>query len=45
MNIILLEFMEEMIDVNKINVTTKLAIEENKKKEEKTDKELILEEL
>ena len=36
--------MEETIDVNKINVTTKLAIEENKEKAEKTDEELILEE-
>ena len=33
--------MDETIDVNKINVATELAIEENRKKEEKTNKELV----
>ena len=41
MNTILLELMEEIIDINKINVATKLAIEENRKKEEKTDEEWV----
>ena len=38
MNAILLD--EEM-EINKINITTELAIEDNKKKTEKTDKILI----
>ena len=41
MDAILLELMDEMIDVNKINAATKLAIEENRKKKEKTDEELV----
>ena len=40
MNMILLELMNETIDVNKINVATELAIEENRKREEKMDEEL-----
>ena len=42
-NTIFMELYEE-INKSKINVATKLAIEENKKKEEKMDKELIPEE-
>ena len=33
--------MEESIQINKVTITTELAAEENRKKEEKTDKELI----
>ena len=44
MNVILLELIEETIGVNKINIATKLAIEENKKKEKKINEELIPEE-
>ena len=36
-NTILLDLMDKTIDVNKINIATELAIEENRKKEEKTD--------
>ena len=41
-NVIII-FMElcKGININKINVATKLAIEENRKKEEKTDEELV----
>ena len=39
-NTIFAKLLEET-NINKINVATKLAIEENKKKEEKTDEELI----
>ena len=39
-NAIFIELCKE-VNVNKINVATKLAIEENRKKEEKTDKELV----
>ena len=41
MNAILLEMMEETINANKINVAIELAIKENRKKEKKTDKELV----
>ena len=41
---ILIELLEETTWINKTNITTKLAIKENNKKEEKTDKELIPEE-
>ena len=40
-NTILLELMDKTIDVNKINIATELAIEENRKKEEKMDEELV----
>ena len=40
-NTIFLELLDKEIGINKINVATELAIEENKKKTEKTDKELI----
>ena len=33
--------MDEEIGINKINIATKLAIEENKKKTDKTDEELV----
>ena len=39
-----MELLDKGIGINKINVATKLAIEENKKKTEKTDKELVPEE-
>ena len=42
-NAIFMELYKE-ININKINVATKLAIEEKLKKEEKTDEELIPEE-
>ena len=35
---ILVELLEEMTWINKTNISTKLAIKENDKKEEKTDK-------
>ena len=38
---ILIELLEETTWINKTNVATKLAIKENNKKEEKTDKELV----
>ena len=41
MNMILLELMDKTIDVNKINIATELVIEENRKKEEKMDEELV----
>ena len=41
---ILIELLEEMTWINKTNVTTELAIKENNKKKEKTDKELVPEE-
>ena len=40
MNAIFIELFDEM-KINKINIATELAIEDNKKKTEKTDKELI----
>ena len=40
-NMILIRLLEETIWINKTNVATELAIKENDKKEEKTDKELI----
>ena len=44
MNAIFMELSDKEIRINKINVATELAIEENKKKTEKTDKELVPEE-
>ena len=44
MNVIFMELLDKEIGINKINIATKLAIEENKKKTEKTDKELVPEE-
>ena len=41
LNAILLELMEESIQINKVTIATELATEENWKKEEKTNKELI----
>ena len=38
------ELLIEEIRINKINIATELAIEENKKKTEKTDEELVPEE-
>ena len=43
-NAIFLELLDKEIEINKINVATELAIEENKKKMKKTDKELVPEE-
>ena len=43
-NTILIELLEEITWINKTNVATELAIEENEKKEEKTDKEMVPEE-
>ena len=40
-NVILIESLEETTWINKTNVTTKLAIKENSKKEEKTNEELV----
>ena len=40
-NAILIKLLEETTWMNKTNIVTKLAIEENNKKKEKTDKELI----
>ena len=40
-NAIFMELLDKEIGINKINVATELAIEENKKKTEKTDKELV----
>ena len=40
-NTILIELLEETAWINKTNVTTELAIKENDKKEEKTNKELV----
>ena len=39
-----MELLDEEIGINKINIATELAIEENKKKTEKPDKELVPEE-
>ena len=44
MNAIFIELLDKEIRINKINVATELAIEENKKKTEKMDKELVPEE-
>ena len=41
---ILIKLLEETTWINKMNVATELAIKENDKKEEKTDKELVPEE-
>ena len=41
LNAILLELIEEDIQISKVTIAMELAIKENKKKEEKTDKELI----
>ena len=40
-NAVLLELIEEGIQVNKVTIAMELATEENRKKEEKTDKELV----
>ena len=44
MNAIFMELLDKKMNINKIKIATELAIEENKKKIEKTDKELIPEE-
>ena len=36
-----MELLDEEIGINKLNLATELAIKDNKKKTEKTDKELI----
>ena len=41
LNAILLELMEENIQINKVTIAMELVAEENQKKEEKTDKELV----
>ena len=41
MNTIFIELFNEEMKINKINITTELAIEDNKKKTGKTDEELI----
>ena len=41
MNAIFMELLDEEIGINKINIATELAIEENRKKTEKTDEELV----
>ena len=41
MNAILLELIKENVQINKVTIATELAAKENRKKEEKTDKELI----
>ena len=43
-NTILIKLLEETTWINETNVATKLAIKENDKKEEKTDKEIVPEE-
>ena len=43
-NVILIELLEEVTWINKMNIATELVIEENRKEEEKTDEELVLEE-
>ena len=43
-NAILIELLEEITWINKTNITMELAIKENDKKEEKTNKELVPEE-
>ena len=40
-NTILIELLEEMAWINKMNIATELAIKENDKREEKTNEELI----
>ena len=40
-DVILIELLEETTWINKTNIATELAIKENNKKEEKTDKELV----
>ena len=40
-NAIFIEIFDEKMKINKINITTELAIEDNKKKTEKMDEELI----
>ena len=40
-NAVLIELLEGTTWINKMNVATELAIKENNKKEEKTDKELV----
>ena len=40
-NAIFIEPFDEEMEINKINIATELAIKDNKKKTEKTDKELI----
>ena len=40
-NMILIKLLEETAWINKTNIATELAIKENNKKEEKTDKELV----
>ena len=44
MNAIFMELLDKEMEINKINIATKLAIKENKKKAEKMDKELVPEE-
>ena len=44
-NMILIELLEETAWINKMNIATELAIKENDKKEEKTDKELVPEDI
>ena len=41
LNALLLELIEESIQINKVTITMELAAEENWKKEEKTDEELV----
>ena len=41
MNAIFIELLDEEMEINKINIATELAIEDNKKKTEKLDEELI----
>ena len=41
MNAIFIELFDEEMEINKINITTELEIEDNKKKTEKMDEELI----
>ena len=41
LNAVLLELIEESIQINKVAIATELATEENQKKEEKTDEELV----
>ena len=36
-----MELLDKEIKINRINIATELAIEDNKKKTEKTDKELV----
>ena len=41
MNTIFMELLDEEMEINKINITTELAIEDKRKKTEKMDEELI----